>query len=131
MSDAQAGQPVEDLNQVVPLYVKAFNSGDPEVLNRWYTEDAVTVWEPGQAISGEDRRKELASSLELHPVMQAELRHLYVAGDVAMQVVDWQVEADGPDGERQKFEGVGLDVLVRGADGKWRFAIDNPYEKAN
>lgn len=131
MSDAQVSEPVGDVNQVVPLYVKAFNSGDPGVLSRWYTEDAVTVWQPGQAISGEDRRKELASSLELRPVMRAELRHLYVAGDVAMQVVDWHVEADGPDGDRQEFEGVGLDVLVRGEDGKWRFAIDNPYEKAN
>ncbi|MFI1226896.1 MULTISPECIES: YybH family protein [unclassified Streptomyces] len=131
MTETRAGQPVEDVNQVVSLYVEAFNSGNPDVLNRWYTDDAVTVWEPGQAISGEDRKRELAASLEQRPVMRAELRHLYVAGDVAMQVVDWHVDVEGPDGTKQEFEGVGLDVLVRGEDRRWRFAIDNPYEKAN
>jgi ketosteroid isomerase-like protein len=42
-------------------------------------------------------------------------------------VVDWQIDFTDEDGQRQHLEGVGLDVMRRGADGVWRFAIDNPF----
>jgi uncharacterized protein (TIGR02246 family) len=120
-----------DLDKVTELYVRAFNSGDPAIVNRLYTDDALSVWEPGKAVSGEARVQELVAGLAQRPVMRATLRHHYAAGDTAMLVVDWEIDVTAPDGTVEEHRGVGLDVVVRGADGYWRFAIDNPYEKAN
>lgn len=117
--------------EMTGLYVTAFNSGDPDLVNRLYTDDAASVWEPGKVVTGGDRRKQLAEALSQGPVMAATLRHAYVAGDVAQLVVDWTIDMPNADGVMEHHSGVGLDVIVRVADGTWRFAIDNPYEQAN
>lgn len=120
-----------DPEKMTELYVEAFNSGDPDLVNRLYTDEAVSVWEPGKVVTGDDRRKQLAEALSQGPVMAATLRHAYVTGDTAMLVVDWKVDMANPEGVVEHHSGVGLDVIVRVADGTWRFAIDNPYEQAN
>lgn len=109
------------------LYVHAFNSGDAEAVNKLYTEDAVTVWEPGNPVSGQKRKDQLAQFLTQQPVMTAKVRHAYVTGDTALQVVDWTIDVTGEDGNQKHLSGTGLDVLVCDADGTWRYAVDNPF----
>ncbi|MFG2557029.1 YybH family protein [Streptomyces sp. NPDC048581] len=107
-------------------YVRAFNSGDPAAVDRLYTEDAVSVWEKGKPVSGAERRAGLAEYLAQQPVMKIEILESYVISDTALLAVDWTIDIPTPQGtERQ--QGVGVDVLRRGGDGQWRFAIDNPY----
>ncbi|GAA2416557.1 hypothetical protein GCM10010420_53480 [Streptomyces glaucosporus] len=57
-------------------------------------------------------------------------RHTYVAGDIALLIVDWAIEGTGPEGERVHVEGTATDVARRGADGLWRYVIDNPFGAA-
>jgi uncharacterized protein (TIGR02246 family) len=109
------------------LYVRAFNSGDADAVNKLYTEDAVTVWEPGNPVSGQQRKDQLVQFLAQKPVMAAKVRHAYVTEDTALQVVDWTIDVTGEDGSQQHLSGVGLDVLVHDADGNWRYAVDNPF----
>jgi ketosteroid isomerase-like protein len=52
-------------------------------------------------------------------------RHVYVAGDVALLIVDWSMKSASLD-----LSGTATDVARRGADGVWRYAIDNPFGTA-
>ncbi|MFC9733446.1 YybH family protein [Streptomyces roseolus] len=117
----------DDATKITEIYMKAFNAGDPNVVNELYTDSAVSVWEPGKPLTGQARKDALAEFLALKPTMNAKLRTAYVAGDAALLVVDWKIDVTGPDGTEEHHEGVGNDVLRLGEDGKWRFAIDHPY----
>ncbi|MGX1885134.1 YybH family protein [Streptomyces sp. NPDC055287] len=117
----------DDATLQTELYVRAFNSGNPELVNRLYTDTAVSVWEQDAPVTGEERKQALAEFLALGPRMTATLRHSYVAGDAALLIVDWRIDVTNAEGVAEVHEGVGNDVLRLGADGKWRFAIDYPH----
>ncbi|MEU1815982.1 nuclear transport factor 2 family protein [Streptomyces roseifaciens] len=108
-------------------YTRTFNSGDADAINRLYTEDAVSHWEPGKQLTGQARRDGLAEFLTLNPRITTKIRESYVTGDTALLIVDWSMEHDGEDGGRETFSGIGADVLTRNEDGEWRYAIDDPY----
>jgi ketosteroid isomerase-like protein len=50
---------------------------------------------------------------------------VFVAGDIAQIVLDWSIDGTGPDGEHVHVGGAASDVVRRGADGLWRYLIDN------
>ncbi|CCH32122.1 nuclear transport factor 2 family protein [Actinosynnema sp. NPDC047251] len=102
-------------------YVAAFNAGDIAALDTMYTEDAISVWEPGSPLSGQARKDALREFIAQKPKMTASLRESHVTADTALLVVDWTIEMG-----TEKFSGVGLDVLRR-RGGQWLFAVDNPY----
>lgn len=108
-------------------YIAAFNSGDLAVIDAMYTEDAISVWEPGNPLSGDARREALAEFIAQRPTMTATLRESHVTGTAALLVVDWAIDLPLEDGGTEHLEGVGLDVLRMGPDGNWRFAVDNPF----
>ncbi|MFI1394007.1 YybH family protein [Streptomyces sp. NPDC020681] len=108
-------------------YVRTFNAGDADAINQLYIEEAVSVWEPGKPLSGETRRANLAEFLKLRPELSAKIRESHVTSDTALLSVDWRMEVDGEGGTRESFGGLATDVLRRGADGNWRYAIDDPY----
>ncbi|MGP4052524.1 YybH family protein [Streptomyces sp. 2A115] len=110
-------------------YVEAFNSGDAAAVDLLYTDDAVSVWEKGKPVGGQERRDGLAAFLAQKPVMKTTILESYVTGDTALLVVDWAIEVTAAPGGPEHHKGIGLDVLRRGGDGKWRFAIDNPHGK--
>lgn len=122
-------EPVTKAEDHIDVYVRAFNSSDPDALFGLYTDDAVSVWE-GESLTGQARRDALTEILAAKPRMTAKLRESHVAGNAALLVVDWSVETTGPDGTPQSLSGVGIDVLRRAADGRWRHAIDHPFGAA-
>jgi ketosteroid isomerase-like protein len=50
---------------------------------------------------------------------------VFVAGDIAQLVVDWSIDGTGPDGKHVYLKGAASDIARRGADGRWRYLIDN------
>lgn len=112
----------DDAEQQTERYVQAFNSGNAEAVLKFYTEDAVAVWEPGRPLSGDEHRREVTEYVAAGAQMQAKTRQAFVTGDTALLIVDWTMQAGG-----EHLSGVGVDVLRRGEDGKWRYAIDDPY----
>jgi ketosteroid isomerase-like protein len=40
-------------------------------------------------------------------------------------VLDWSIDGTGPDGKHMHLGGSASDVVRRGADGRWRYLIDN------
>jgi ketosteroid isomerase-like protein len=55
---------------------------------------------------------------------------VYVAGDIALLIVDWSMRGTARDGSAVDMGGTATDVVRRGADGRWRYVIDNPHGTA-
>jgi ketosteroid isomerase-like protein len=59
--------------------------------------------------------------------MTARTRHVYVAGDVVLLIVDWSIQGTSRQGYPVDLHGTATDVARRGTDGSWRYVIDNPF----
>ncbi|WP_426513062.1 YybH family protein [Dactylosporangium sp. McL0621] len=110
---------------VIPSLVERFNSGKVSEMMTLY-EGAVLVADDGRTVTD---RAEIAAELErdlsLGLPLEAKARHVFVAGDIAEIVVDWSIDGTGPDGKHAHVEGTASDVACCGADGHWRYLIDN------
>ncbi|AJE82588.1 MULTISPECIES: YybH family protein [Streptomyces] len=120
-------QLIESLEKHTDLYVEAFNAGDFDALDAFYTEEAVAVWEPGKPLTGEARREYQRAFLASKPKITAKQRQRFVTGDTALLIVDWVIDTVDEQGEPERLEGIGVDVLRLGEDGIWRYAVDDPY----
>ncbi|CAM3802334.1 YybH family protein [Nocardiopsis rhodophaea] len=119
---------VSDIDDHQEAFGVAFNSGDVDAVNAMYVDDAVSVWDPGNPHYGEDRREYVTNFLNTRkPTVDAQVLQQLVVGDIAMLVVDWQMEALDENGEQEHLEGTAIDVLRKGDDGCWRYVVDNPF----
>ncbi|MBF8189479.1 nuclear transport factor 2 family protein [Nonomuraea sp. K274] len=111
-------------------FVAAMNSGDPDALDHAYEDGAVLVPVPGHPVTGTAR---LAANQHMQSFglpIEASPRHVYVADDIALLIVDWSMRGTAPDGTAVDLSGTATDVARRGADGRWRYVIDNPHGTA-
>jgi ketosteroid isomerase-like protein len=110
---------------VIPSLIERFNSGKVSAMETLY-EGAVLIADDGRTVT--DRAEisaELERDLSLGLPLEAKARHVFVNGDIAQIVVDWSIDGTGPDGKHVHVEGTASDVARRGADGRWRYLIDN------
>ena len=68
---------------------------------------------------------ELERDVSLGLPLEAKPRHVFVADDIAQIVLDWSIDGTGPDGKHVHLGGSASDIVRRGADGRWRYLIDN------
>ena len=110
---------------MVPTLLERFNSGKVSAMETLY-EGAVLIADDGRTVTD---RAEIAAELErdlsLGLPLEAKARHVFVAGDIAQIVLDWSIDGTGPDGKHVHLGGSASDILRRGADGLWRYIIDN------
>ncbi|MGW5361962.1 YybH family protein [Actinopolymorpha pittospori] len=110
---------------VIPSLVERFNSGKVSEMMTLY-EGAVLIADDGRTVTD---RAEIAAELErdlsLGLPLEANARHVFVADDIAQIVADWSIDGTGPDGKHVHVEGTASDVVRRGADGRWRYLMDN------
>lgn len=109
------------------VFAAAFDSGDPAAVEQVYEPAAVLVPTPGKPVTSEDRRLANARFQALGLPIEVEPRHVYVADDIALLIVDWKIHGTGADGSAVLIEGTATDVARRGPDGHWRYVIDNPF----
>jgi ketosteroid isomerase-like protein len=114
-------------DEVPAVFAERFNSGDAAALAEVYEEAGVLVPEPGRPVAGPDRDAANGRLQGLGVPIRVAPRHVYRNGDVALLVVDWVIAGTGPDGAAVRVEGTATDVARRGPDGRWRYAIDNPF----
>jgi ketosteroid isomerase-like protein len=111
---------------VIPSLVERFNSGDVMNQMAMYAPEAVFVANDGQVITD---HAEIAAiigrDIKLGPPLATKVRHVFVAGDTAQIVLDWSIHGKGPDGKDVHVHGTACDIVRRGADGFWRYLIDN------
>jgi uncharacterized protein (TIGR02246 family) len=117
---------VTDPAKLPGVFADAFNTGDAAAVERLFEPDAVFVTVPGSLVSGEDRRRATGDFLSLGVPIAITLRHSYVCGDLALLIGDFVIDGTGQDGTHVHIEGTATDVARRGADGCWRYVIDNP-----
>ncbi|PSK98914.1 ketosteroid isomerase-like protein [Murinocardiopsis flavida] len=128
--DPTGPAPGTDPAQHATAYAAAFNAGDAAALDRAYEPGGVVVPHPGHPARGPERSAATAYLLGLGLPMDARVRHTYVAGDIALLIVDWSMRGTALDGTAVDFAGTASDVLRRGPDGCWRYVIDNPFGTA-
>ncbi|MFE0174429.1 YybH family protein [Streptomyces sp. NPDC059002] len=108
---------------VPAAFAERFNSGDADAVRALYEERAAFVPESGDAVHGS---AEIAAAnapfLAVGLPIAVRPRHVHVAGDVALLVVDWEIEG--------VVRSTATDVARRGADGFWRYVIDSPFGAA-
>ncbi|MFC6880333.1 MULTISPECIES: YybH family protein [Actinomadura] len=112
---------------VPAVFAERFNSGDLDAISEGYEDGAVFVPEPGTALTGAEARAANARFVGLGLPITVHPRHVYAAGDVALLIVDWVIDGTDGDGRRVHIEGTATDVARRGKDGRWRYAVDNPF----
>ncbi|MET9558373.1 nuclear transport factor 2 family protein [Streptomyces sp. NPDC006645] len=107
------------------IFLQIFNSGDGELFDKLYRDDAISNFS-GQPLTGAARREFFKEFLASKPKLQAEVTHSYVAGDVTLIGVKFVIDGTDADGKPLHIEGNCTDVLRRGEDGRWLMAIDRP-----
>jgi uncharacterized protein (TIGR02246 family) len=111
---------------VIPSLVERFNSGKVEAMMALYAPQAVFITNDGRTIRG---HSEIAAQFErdmrLGLPLKANVRHVFVGDDTAQIVVDWSIDGKGTDGKDVHLGGSASDIVRRGADGRWRYIIDN------
>lgn len=111
---------------IVASLVERFKSGKASAMMALYEPEAVFIANDGRTITDHTEiAARLERDLKLGLPLKAKARHVFVADDIAQIVLDWSIEGTGPDGERVHLGGSASDVVRRGADGFWRYLIDN------
>ncbi len=141
---------VHDTSQperLLAAFVAAFNAADPRAIEQLYEDGAVLAPQPGRPVTGPGLVAAHEHLLRLGLPMDAAMRHAYVADDIALLVVDWSIAgtttasatipsttipsttipSTTADGRDVRIAGTATDVARRGADGRWRYVIDNPF----
>lgn len=119
-----------DAAQHPEVFAAAFNSGNAAALESVYEDLGVLVSEPGQPMTGLERAAANARFQRLGLPIDVRPRHVYVADDIALLIVDWAIDGTGPDGAPVHLHGTATDVARRGQEGTWRYVIDNPFGTA-
>jgi uncharacterized protein (TIGR02246 family) len=111
---------------VIPSLVERFTSGNVNAMMELYAPEAVFVAKDGRTIT---EREEIAAQFKrdmgLGLPLKTNVRHVFVGGDTAQIVVDWSIDGTCPNGEVVHLGGSASDIVRRGADGRWRYIIDN------
>jgi ketosteroid isomerase-like protein len=111
---------------VIPSLVERFNSGKVSAMMALHEPGSVFIANDGRTITD---HAEIAARFErdlgLGLPLVANVRHVFVADDIAQIVVDWSIDGTGPDGKHVHLGGSACDIVRRGADGRWRYIIDN------
>ena len=117
--------PTEPEDFVASL-LERFNSGKVSAMMALYGPEAVFIENDGRTITDHTKiAARLERDISLGLPLKANVRHVFVGGDTAQIVLDWSIDGTGPDGKHVHLEGSASDIVRRGADGVWRYLIDN------
>lgn len=108
------------------VFAAAYNSGEPAALEQVYEDAGILVPEPGKQVTGPARAAANARFQQLGLPIEVRPRHVYVADDIALLIVEWAITGTRPDGERVNITGTATDVARRGQDGLWRYINRQP-----
>lgn len=101
----------------------AFNAGDIDALVALYEDDAQMVRDDGSAAVGLDAIREIWSGfVALGGKITMKTRFAVEHRDLALLSNTWVF-----DGAGMSFSATTAEAARRGADGQWRYAIDNPF----
>lgn len=103
---------------VPAVFAARFNARDLSALAELYEPGAILDGPHGPA-RGEGVLDVLRGHLAEGLPISVSPRKVFEAGDLALLIVDWSIG--------DAVSGTATDVARRGADGHWRYVIDNPF----
>jgi len=113
---------VEDLGRMNRDFAAALNAGDAALAASYYTEDA-TLIPPGEPMVHGRAAIEAywKAGIEQGGVHDASVQTIKAesSGDIGYEIGSYVLTAKGPDGKPVQESGRYIELLRRGADGKW------------
>ena len=119
---APASATVEELGQMNRDFAAALNAKDAALAASYYAEDAVVI-PPGQAmVQGRAAIEAFwKAGIEQGGVRDASVETIKAesSGDIGYEIGSFVLTVNGPDGNPVQEHGRYIELLKRGADGKW------------
>ena len=110
------------------LQVEEFNRGNVSFLMTLYEKDACFASNPGQVVQGlESIRRSLQGFIDMKVKLEAKVRRVIQAGNLALLTTEWSFVGTEPDGKPINLTGRGTVVLRSQSDGTWLMVIENPW----
>jgi uncharacterized protein (TIGR02246 family) len=110
------------------LQVEEFNRGNVSFLMTLYEKDAYFASKPGQVVQGlESIRLSLQGFIDMKVKLEARVRRVIQAGNLALLITEWSIVGTEPDGKPINLTGRGTVVLRLQSDGGWLMVIENPW----
>lgn len=115
---------VTDLKTLHAVFAELFNKGDAAGLASLYEAEAVFTPQPGTVLRGiEAIRPAIEAFVNTGFKMTLTTVYLIENGDLGLLSGAWQLK----NGQETAMSGKTSEVVRRGADGSWRYLIDNPF----
>jgi uncharacterized protein (TIGR02246 family) len=113
-----------EVTKTVDMLVAAINAGDAQAAAAHYEAHAAFVPQPGAVLDGRDAiRDALAGMAASGATIRTHSRSVVCSDDIALYQAWWDLTIGG----KSMQTAISTDVLRRGADGRWRIVIDNPW----
>jgi ketosteroid isomerase-like protein len=110
------------------LQVEEFNRGNVSFLMTLYEKDACFASKPGQVVQDlESIRQSLQGFIDMKVKLEARVRRVIKAGNLALLTTEWSIVGTEPDGKPIYLTGRGTVVLRSQFDGSWLIVIENPW----
>jgi ketosteroid isomerase-like protein len=110
------------------LQVEEFNRGNVSFLMTLYEKDACFASKLGQVVQGlESIRRSLQGFIDMKVKLEARVRRVIQAGNLALLTTEWSIAGTEPDGKPINLTGRGTVVLRSQFDGSWLMVIENPW----
>ena len=111
------------------LFMKFVKEGNLDGIVNLYEPAAVFIDREGKVTSGSSAIREfyrnlltITSEFQIQPSIAT----IY-AGDIALDIADWQFTGKAPDGSKISEGGRAYVICRLQSDGTWKIVIDNPY----
>jgi ketosteroid isomerase-like protein len=110
------------------LQVEEFNKGNIDFLMTLYENEACFASKPGQVVKDlESIRQTLKDFIDKGSKLEAKVKRVLQARDLALITTEWSMNGAEPDGKPIILTGRGTVVLRRQSDGSWLMVIENPW----
>jgi ketosteroid isomerase-like protein len=108
--------------------VEEFNKGNISFLMTLYEKDACFAFKPGQVVKDLERiRRTLQDFIGKGAKLEARIRRVLQAGNLALLITEWSLNGTEPDGRIINLTGRGTVVLRQQSDDTWLMVIENPW----
>jgi ketosteroid isomerase-like protein len=108
--------------------VEEFNKRNISFLMTLYEKDARFASKSGQVVKDpESIRQTLQSFIDMGTKLEARVKRVLQANDLALLITEWTINGTEPDGKPINLTGRGTVVLRRQSDGVWLMVIENPW----
>jgi len=107
---------------------EALNSGNVDAIMAFYEPDARLVVMPGQEVVGHEAIRRAVEDFQEARLELRPRRVVFIPADgVALVMGAWAARTRGEPNSPALMEGTAVDILRRQANGRWLYAVDDPW----